>query len=121
MIFNNKILDLFFKKKKEKKHLPKYDYRLFFVQRNCVHCKLIHGVVEEFNMFLKPGKQIKVIDVTDSWDYNLNLMPIINHIDIKGTPTLYLGGEHPVLMEGITTRDYFKGFLKGYLEKAGDL
>src|SRR3990167_3527342 len=101
MKMNLKILNLFFKKKKEKKPLPKYDKRLLMIQKNCMHCKLIHGVVEEFNVFLKPEKQIKVIDVTNSWDYNLDLEPIINHIDLKGTPTLYLGGEYPVLMEGI--------------------
>lgn len=121
---NNKVVNifkLFFRKRKEEKPLRKYDYRMLIIQRDCPHCKLIYGVAEEFNMFLSPEKRIRIVDVTDSWDYNMNLEPITNHIDIKGTPTLYLGGEHPVLMEGITTRNYFKGFLRGYLEKMGDL
>ena len=112
---------VFFKKKKKQQKSSKYPYRAIFIQQSCSHCKLIYGVVEEFNIFLKPEKRIKIVDITDNWAYNVDLEPIVNHIDIKGTPTLYLGGEHPVVVDGVTTRDWLKGFLKGYLEKAGDL
>ena len=120
---NSKMVDLLsiFKKKKLKKKLPNYNHRILFVQDGCVHCKLIYGVVEEFNIFLKPEKRIRIVDMTDKWNYDIDLEPIANHIDIKGTPTLYMGGENPVLVEGVTTRDWLKGFLKGYLEKVGDL
>jgi hypothetical protein len=111
----------FFKTKKKEQKFARYPYRLLIVQRDCVHCKLIYGVAEEFNVFLKPEKKIRIVDVSDNWNFNVDLQPIVNHIDIKGTPTLYLGGEHPILVEGVTTREWFKGFLKGYLEKAGDL
>lgn len=110
-----------FKKKERKEKYQKYPHRLLIIMRNCEHCKLIYGIVDEFNVFLKPEKRIRIIDMTDSWDYDMNLEPIAKHLDIKGTPTLFLGGEHPVLVEGVTTREWLKGFLRGYLERVGDL
>lgn len=88
---------------------------------NCPHCQQIHGVVEEFNFYLAPEKRINVVDVTSLWEFGVDLEPIANYIDLKGTPTLFLGGKNPQVVEGITSRSYFKGFLKGYLERAGDI
>lgn len=111
-----------FSKKKKQKNLGKnLKERLLFIQNDCPHCKLIHGVVEEFNVFLPPEKMIRVVNVSTMWQYNIDLEPIVNYIELKGTPTLFLGGEHPIVVEGVTTREYMKGFLKGYLEKMGDL
>ena len=114
------MFNLFKKKIKEKK--PQFfPHRLLFIMQGCEHCKLIYGVAEELNVFLPPEKRIRIVDVTHSWNFNMDIEPIINYIELKGTPTLFLGGYNPIVVEGITTREYFKGYLKGYLEKVGDL
>ena len=72
-------------------------------------------------MKLQPSKRIKIIDVADIWNYDIELEPIINQIEIKGTPTLYLGGKNPIAIEGVSTRSYLKGFLTSYFQKLGEI
>ena len=107
--------------RKEQKRFFTYEGRILLVQQGCHHCKLYLGIIEEFNLLLHPEKRIQVIDVYDAWNYGVDLDPIVNHLDLNGTPTLYLGGKNPVMLEGVTTRPYLVGFLKGYLKRAGDL
>ena len=95
--------------------------RILLIQSHCPHCLLYKGVVEEINMKLQPSKRIKIIDVAEMWTYGVELEPIVNQIDIKGTPTLYLGGKNPIAIEGVSTRSYLKGFLTSYFQKLGEI
>ena len=92
--------------------------RILFMQKGCQHCRLYLGIIEKFNVLLKPEKRVRVIDVTDSWNRGIDLSEIPKYIELKGTPSLYLNG---IILEGVTTREYLKGFLKGYFVKTGEL
>mgnify|MGYP001604644954 CR=1 FL=1 len=115
------ILNIFFGNKKKEKLPPTNNHRMLFQRPGCPHCKLYLGVIEEINIFLNPEKRIRIIDVTEEWDLGVKTEEIASYLDIKGTPTLYLGGKNPVVLEGVTTRPYLKGFLKGYFERLGEL
>ena len=110
-----------FGKQKKKEKFTEYDGRLLFILQGCSHCRLYHGVVEEFNMQLQPDKRIQIVDVTDWWQHGVNVNPIVEFVEIRGTPTLYLGGKYPQVVEGATTRHYLRGFLKGYFKQTGEM
>ena len=105
----------------KKNKFTHYPHRILFIKRGCAFCKMYMGIVQEINFYLKPSKRIKIIDVTDQWENGIITDPIAEHINLKGTPTLYLGGHHPIIVEGMTSRSYVQKFLEGYLKTLGEL
>ena len=102
-------------------------FRWYLNQMLCGGCIPQEGVVEEINSLLPPSKRIRSLNVL--WDFNyvfkmgksdrrINLNPEIDMLDCDSTPSIFLGG---VLHEGYGGRAYFKSYLKGYLEKKGDI
>ena len=102
-------------------------FRWYLQQAFCPNCIPQEGVVEEINSLLPPSKRIRSINVL--WDFNyvfkvgeldrrINLNPEIDMLDCDVTPSIFLNGR---LQEGLGGRAYFKGFLKGYFEKKGDI
>ena len=92
--------------------------RMYLTQLLCPHCAENEGVVEEINSRLSPEKRIRNVNVTWDFNYNFNLNPISKVLDADSTPSTYLSGR---LMEGTGGREYFKSFLKSYLERKGDI
>ena len=84
----------------------------------CSGCIPQEGVVEEINSLLPPNKRIRSINVLWDFNYNINLNPEVNMLDCNATPSVFLNGR---LQEGHGGKAYFKGFLKGYFEKKGDI
>lgn len=92
--------------------------RWYIHQLLCAGCQLYEGVVEEINSLLKPEKRIRKVDVTWDFNYPFNLAPELKALKTDATPSLLLGNR---LKEGYGGKSYLKGFLKGYLEKKGDI
>ena len=76
---------------------------MYIEQSSCVFCPDLKGVVEEINVLLAPEKRINIIDVTWDWGFNVILNPILNHVDIDATPTLYLDGR---MYQGFAGREH---------------
>jgi len=93
-------------------------FRWYLQQSLCSGCIPQEGVVEEINIHLPPEKKIRSINVLWDFNYNINLNPEINMLNCDATPSIFLNGR---LKEGHGGRAYFKGFLKGYFEKKGDI
>ena len=93
-------------------------FRFYFNQMLCHGCIPQEGVIEEVNSLLPPNKRIRNVDVLWDFNYNFKLNPELEMIKCNATPSIYLGGR---LQEGHGGRAYFKGFLKGYLERKGDI
>ena len=94
------------------------EIRWYIRQLLCSGCQLYEGVVEEINTLLKPEKRIRGIDVTWDFNYDFHLAPELKSLKTDATPSLLLGN---VLKEGYGGKPYFKSFLKGYLERKGDI
>jgi len=88
------------------------------MQRTCPLCEDMEGIVENFNIMLPPDKMIKVIDVSWDWGFDVTLTPLLNHVDIQGTPSIYLDG---VLYEGFASREHLMGFLESFLRVKGEI
>ena len=93
-------------------------FRWYLNQLLCSGCIPQEGVVEEINSLLPPSKRIRSINVLWDFNYGINLNPEINMLKSNATPSIFLSGN---LQEGYGGRAYFKGFLKGYFEKKGDI
>jgi len=83
---------------------------------------MYEGIIAEINSLLKPEKRIRSVDVTyDFTSYGFNLAPELASLrekDVNATPSLLLGNR---LKEGYGGIPYFKGFLRGYFERKGDI
>lgn len=84
----------------------------------CHNCKDQEGVLEEVNSLVSPDKRIKNKNVFWNFNYGLELNQEVELLDCDATPSTYLAG---TLLEGFGGREYFKSFLKGYLEGKGDI
>ena len=93
-------------------------FRWYLNQPLCSGCIPQEGVVEEVNSLLSPDKRIRNINVLWDFNYDINLNPELNMLDCNATPSIFLNGR---LQEGHGGKAYFKGFLKGYFEKKGDI
>ena len=93
-------------------------FRWYLNQAFCGGCIPQEGVVEEVNSLLPPNKRIRSINVLWDFNYDFKLNPELNMLKCDATPSIFLNGR---LQEGHGGRAYFKGFLKGYFEKKGDI
>ena len=93
-------------------------FRWYLQQAFCGGCIPQEGVVEEVNSLLPPNKRIRSINVLWDFNYDFKLNPELNMLKCDATPSIFLNGR---LQEGHGGRAYFKGFLKGYFEKKGDI
>lgn len=89
--------------------------RILFVKHNCPFCRKYYGIVEDINRHLKPEKRVQKIYVEE-------LEPIVDkfapYLQKYGTPFLYMNG---YVVAGMSTEEFVKGFLIGFLKKTGEL
>ena len=93
-------------------------FRWYLNQAFCGGCIPQEGVVEEVNSLLPPNKRIRSINVLWDFNYDFKLNPELNMLKCDVTPSIFLNGR---LQEGHGGKAYFKGFLKGYFERKGDI
>lgn len=92
--------------------------RVLLIQDGCPFCRKYLGFIQKFNATLPPEKRIMVENITEYEKYGILLNPILKKIQYKGTPTLYIDG---VVLEGITTVHYLKGFLNKLMDDEGNI
>lgn len=89
--------------------------RLLFVTYNCPFCRKYYGVVEDVNRRLKPENAIRKVHVEQPEPIVDKFMPYLKKY---GTPFLYMNG---YVVAGMSTEEFVKGFLVGFLKKRGEL
>lgn len=106
------ILNLFRRKEEEEEEIkPNYNLlpkRVLYVERDCPHCRCYLRTVQEINSRIdNPTKRIKVISLTDASNYGFH-EPLLDHIDLPGTPYLLLDGIEAI---GMTTPTFARVFM----------
>lgn len=89
-------------------HTPQYnDLRILFYEQYCEFCFKWLEVVDRFNLKLdRKAEPIHKVDVE-------GVHPVVQEFEPEGAPTLLIDG---ILVKGITTESFGKGFLQGFLE-----
>ena len=93
------------------------NHNFLIIQSGCPYCRLYHGVIEKFNAVVNPKNRIQVLDVTDEMKFGQKFYPILDFIDWKGTPTLYLNG---IVVEGALSKYDIIGRLNAYFHNIGE-
>lgn len=84
------------------------DVRVLFYEQYCEFCFKWLEVIDKFNLKLdRQAQRIEKVDIEGT-------KPIVQEVDPQGAPTLIIDG---ILVRGITSEGFGRGFLQGFLEE----